>query len=480
MQPNICLAASARNMATVDQYSLLDDDVPSAEQKGRVSKERLRQTGSLSVSAAIGRENARLGTPGAPIPRFPGEDSGHSLAEMARADLDAALQLLAERAQYITAASGVAIALRRGEHDDMLCRARAGSNAPELGALLSMEYGLSGESVRTREMLRCDDTERDPRVNHDLCRELGIASVVITPILKEQQVFGIFELLSSTTSAFNDRDLSALTRLSEMVATAVTNSCLDLEAIAPARQAHRPATNAGIEGPTRQANSPAAKPPSERLAEPKPSPTRAEPANLVKRPLFWSAALQADAGSRAAQGAENSAVPAVLRNLKKCQACGFPISQGRTVCVECEEKRWRGRNPAQSTAGQPSETVRSPSQTAGAQQEAAAQILDSASAARPQPVVELALAATASAGSGIMEIRGAQADGAVRSAIATPSREKPSAHENGERADNPVVASPSLLLSSAMPTESWLAANKYILIALLVVALAIASIAVLR
>ena len=46
-------------------------------------------------------------------PRFPGEDGGESLAKMAESDLDAALQLLAERAQYITGASGAAIALRR-------------------------------------------------------------------------------------------------------------------------------------------------------------------------------------------------------------------------------------------------------------------------------------------------------------------------------------------------------------------------------
>src|SRR5208282_2937779 len=62
--------------------------------------------------------------------RFPGEDGGRSLAEMAQRDLDAALQLLADRAQYITGASGVAIALRRDGKNDMLCRASAGLNAP--------------------------------------------------------------------------------------------------------------------------------------------------------------------------------------------------------------------------------------------------------------------------------------------------------------------------------------------------------------
>src|SRR5271167_4764797 len=159
-----------------------------------------------------------------PGPRFPGEDGGRSLSDMAYNDLDAALQLLAERAQYITGASGAAIALRRGQHNDMLCRASIGSNAPELGALLSMEYGLSGESVRTGQTLRCDDAERDTRVNREGCRQLGIASVVVMPIVSEQQVLGVFELFSGKPRAFDERDLSALQRLSEMVETAVKHA----------------------------------------------------------------------------------------------------------------------------------------------------------------------------------------------------------------------------------------------------------------
>ena len=143
---------------------------------------------------------------------------------MAHRDLDAALQLLAERAQYITGASGTAIALRRGEHNDMVCRAAAGSSAPDLGALLSMEHGLSGECVRTRQLLRCDDAERDPRVNREVCRELGIASVIVMPIVGDEQVLGIFELLSGKPRAFDERDLSALLRLSEMVEAAVKHA----------------------------------------------------------------------------------------------------------------------------------------------------------------------------------------------------------------------------------------------------------------
>src|SRR5580658_2837516 len=168
---------------------------------------------AIANVSAVSAHLSMLQDPG---PRFPGGDGGRSLSDMAYSDLDAALQLLAERAQYITGASGAAIALRRGQHNDMLCRASIGSNAPELGALLSMEYGLSGECVRTRQPLRCDDAERDARVNREVCRELGIASVVVMPIVSEQQVLGVFELLSAKPRAFEERDLSALLRLSQM------------------------------------------------------------------------------------------------------------------------------------------------------------------------------------------------------------------------------------------------------------------------
>ena len=152
---------------------------------------------------------------------FPAEDRGQSLAEMAQRDLDAALQLLADRAQYITGASGAAIALRHeGEHD-MLCRASAGQNAPELGALLSAEFGLSGESVRTGQALHCDDAEHDGRVNRESCRELGIASVAVVPIVSDGEVLGVFELFSGKAFAFGERDVAALQRLAEMVETAV-------------------------------------------------------------------------------------------------------------------------------------------------------------------------------------------------------------------------------------------------------------------
>jgi putative methionine-R-sulfoxide reductase with GAF domain len=151
--------------------------------------------------------------------KFPGEDGGRSLGKMAERDLDAALQLLAERAQYITGATGAAIALRDG--DEMVCRASAGGSAPEIGARLQMDSGLSGESIRTRQMLRCDDAQADGRVNKESCEALGIASVVVMPMVDAGEVIGVFELFSDRTYAFEERDITALERMGAMVRTAI-------------------------------------------------------------------------------------------------------------------------------------------------------------------------------------------------------------------------------------------------------------------
>src|ERR1700682_4826328 len=132
----------------MDQYSILDHDQNSTPPgtylgpESDVPQSDASRSPQGSVSAAMAAANAMSGATPTPAFRFPGEDGGHSLAEMAQRDLAAALQLLAERAQYITEASGAAIALRRNAQNDMLCRASAGTNAPELGTLLSTEFEI--------------------------------------------------------------------------------------------------------------------------------------------------------------------------------------------------------------------------------------------------------------------------------------------------------------------------------------------------
>src|SRR5262249_39773827 len=142
------------------------------------------------------------------------DQAGAPLHETAQRDLNAALQLLAQRAQFVTGASGVAIAQLEGE--SMICRASCGS-APAIGGVLSANSGLSGESVRTRQLLRCDDAATDPRVNRETCLALGIVSAVVIPLIRENEIVGVFELFSSRSHAFQDRDIAILEQLTEAV-----------------------------------------------------------------------------------------------------------------------------------------------------------------------------------------------------------------------------------------------------------------------
>jgi len=180
----------------MDHYSILDNNQAGPE-----------PAPPNLVSAHLAPASMPTKAPGPPLGpsvrealRFPGEDGGKSLSQMAQRDLDATLQLLAERAQYITGASGAAIALRQGEN--MVCCASAGPSAPEMGAHLQIDSGLSAESVRTRKILICEDAENDPRVNRDSCRAFGVASVVVMPLVREEEVYGVFELLSGRPRAF--------------------------------------------------------------------------------------------------------------------------------------------------------------------------------------------------------------------------------------------------------------------------------------
>ena len=98
----------------MDQHSILDHNSASPAVEGETPVTGASRSAPASVTAGIAAASAHPAHSQAANSLSPGENGGRSLAEMAHRDLDAALQLLAERAQYITAASGAAIALRRG------------------------------------------------------------------------------------------------------------------------------------------------------------------------------------------------------------------------------------------------------------------------------------------------------------------------------------------------------------------------------
>ena len=354
----------------------------------------------------------------APSAQFKDANSRRALEEE---ELEAALQLLVERAQYITGATGAALAL---PHDgEMVCRASAGSCAPTVGARLQVRSGLTGESIARRQLLRCDNAETDPRVNLETCRTLGIASIVVLPLMRANgEVRGLFELFSDHPYAFEERDLVALERMADLTSTALDLAEQRHGSIPstarvpqPERLTETPAVSAIR--PTASISPPAAEIPQPDVIEimqPAPAPvgqavpaTAAQPeAKAIEQPaagVLWSAIAAsettapasvialpelASSPSVAAEPAATSVsplapeppaapsegafplepstepaqtlppepvlvlepppsapstLPESMLRVRKCASCGFPISEGRTLCLDCEKKQAAGR-----------------------------------------------------------------------------------------------------------------------------------------
>jgi len=129
--------------------------------------------------------------------------------------LDDVLQLVAERAVAITGADGLAIAL--AENDEIVLRASAGIIKPGVGARLDRDSAFSGACFRTAQIVRCDDTEIDPRVNLHACRHLGARSMVAVPLCGRRRVIGLVEAFSAQIFGFNDSDVRSLELLAELI-----------------------------------------------------------------------------------------------------------------------------------------------------------------------------------------------------------------------------------------------------------------------
>ncbi len=122
--------------------------------------------------------------------------------------LDLVLNEVVEQARLATGATGAAVALARD--GEMVCRATTGEQAPGLGVRLEMASGLSGECLQTGEVQHCSDTETDPRVDAEACRQLGVRSAMLMPLDDGSGPFGILEVFSSRANAFGERDINTL------------------------------------------------------------------------------------------------------------------------------------------------------------------------------------------------------------------------------------------------------------------------------
>jgi len=127
------------------------------------------------------------------------------------------LGVIAQRAQAFTNASGVAIALSEGSAEEIICRARSGNSAPDVGAALRVEGTFTGLCIQSGKELRCDDCETDTRVDTAAIRALNIRSMVVTPIKEENRVIGVLAVFAPTPHAFTITHVAVLKTMADQI-----------------------------------------------------------------------------------------------------------------------------------------------------------------------------------------------------------------------------------------------------------------------
>ena len=184
--------------------------VPAANSENRVPASFATLAPSRSHARSMGSQTVQS----------MGHVSGNACDISSEIDLEPAISVIAERAQALTGASGAAIALRQG--DEIICRARTGRTAPDLGVRLQTDSGISADCARTGEIVLCHDAERNPCVDLASCRRLGARSILAAPLRHFRRTLGVFEVLSGAPHAFDHRDVATMQLLSSLMVAAIS------------------------------------------------------------------------------------------------------------------------------------------------------------------------------------------------------------------------------------------------------------------
>jgi len=131
---------------------------------------------------------------------------------------------IAHRVQTFANASGAAIGLRVGTTDEIVCCARSGPSARDVGAIMGAAGSFAGLCIKSGKGLLCEDTETDARVDSVSVRALGIRSMVVTPVKEGNQVVGVLAVFSPFPSAFTSIHLAVMKTSTDQIAAFLQKS----------------------------------------------------------------------------------------------------------------------------------------------------------------------------------------------------------------------------------------------------------------
>ncbi|HTR23544.1 MAG TPA: N-acetylmuramoyl-L-alanine amidase [Terriglobales bacterium] len=153
-----------------------------------------------------------------------GAANSHGLSQTESFFLDEVLQLICARAQTLTRADAVVVALTEATADgdgELRSRASAGRLPIPRGIRLNSASEFLQECLSLGRTLRCDDTSTDPQVEFDFAQAMDARSTVIVPLRGRSQRIGVLQAFASAPWSFTDDDVRCLDLFAELILAAL-------------------------------------------------------------------------------------------------------------------------------------------------------------------------------------------------------------------------------------------------------------------
>ncbi len=139
-----------------------------------------------------------------------------------RLDPDKVMGVVVKHVMDLTEADGAVLEMVR--EDEIHYHTAVGLLTPHVGTVFDIEGSVSGTCVRTRSALIVEDTKTDPRVNTEISSITGSRSMIVVPLVYEDDVVGVLKVTSTRPRGFDDLDCYSLQLMAGFVATSLTQA----------------------------------------------------------------------------------------------------------------------------------------------------------------------------------------------------------------------------------------------------------------
>jgi diguanylate cyclase (GGDEF)-like protein len=145
---------------------------------------------------------------------------------LAKADfnLQEFMNLVVSQMETLTPATGIVVELAEG--DDMVYRATSGTVAEYIGMHLPIQNSISGLCVLEKTLLLSNDTENDPRVNIEACRKVRARSLIVAPLLYNENAVGVLKILYDKENGYCETDIQIVLLMAGFIASGIAHQIL--------------------------------------------------------------------------------------------------------------------------------------------------------------------------------------------------------------------------------------------------------------